>query len=138
METYTPEGVRNLMDELQKEIATADYWTRCNQGWDMGFKIFVCLLPVANSVFCAIIAKLLVGNPAPSWMPISTAAITTIIAVITTFLTRADSLLSRSGGRYPTRADLLDFGRELADDLPDFVSARFTTYRTEPSPVSPQ
>ncbi len=45
--------------------------------------------------------------------------------LVAPLIARADSLLARDGGQYPTRYDLLAFGRELADALlgPEIIPA---------------
>ena len=106
IETYTAEGLQNLKGELEKEIVAADKWADCNQRWDVGLKILVCLLAVANSAFCAVIAKQSAESPAPRWMPVSTAAITTFIAVVTTFSTSQINFAARHA-LYRKKADTL-------------------------------
>ena len=125
IEKYTPEGIQNLMDELQQEIADADKWANCNQTWDLIFKLFICLLAVANSVFCAFTVKESAAKPAPPWMPISTAAITTLIAVMTTFSTSQINFAARHA-LYRKKADTLrGFYSYLRDTTPPPSPAEF-------------
>jgi hypothetical protein len=107
-EPFDQDSKSKLEKELTEVKATADYWVKTYEAWDVFFKILLVILGILSSVG-ATLAGTIWKDSTPPWLTVTSVVIGATITGLTAF---AFSQLN-----FPARAQLYESKYSAADGL---------------------